>query len=493
MRNSQQSTPSVRPSSNYFVVKIDKRAALLFLTGLAVIAAVYVTTVREPYDRNKVQAENANTNSAAPAVPPPTENSFAIERAPATPPAPPAAEVVPTGEAPASREAVDSSAPAPQPSPAVTESRMVVTHYSDTPTPLEAPQADSATVGNPAPDPPPDPQPPSNPPPAPNPPAAPYDSTAPAVINGAGAIFPYPLYSKWFDEFHKLHPNVQFNYQAVGSGAGIKQLLENVVEFGGADVPMTDEQLATLTSPVLHVPSVIGAVVPVYNLPEVADLRFTPEILAGIYSGRIANWNDPAIASANPRANLPDHPIVTIHRADGCAATFIFTDYLSKVSMEWQHTIGKGTSVYWPLGIGGKGNEGVAGLLKETPGAIAYVDFLYAIRNKVPFAGVRNQKGNFIKANLESLTAAAAGARIGSDFATRLITNAPGKDSYPISSFTWFLVPQRSRDAAEARDLRAFLRWMLASRSQATASTLGYAPLPEELTSKVESEISRIH
>jgi phosphate transport system substrate-binding protein len=492
MQNFQQSTPSVRSSSNYLVVQIDKRAALLFLIGVAVIGAVYLFTFREPYDRNKVQAEEAITNSAAPTVPPPAENSFVAQKAPSAPPTPAPVEVAPPVEPHSLSNVGDSSAPAPQSSPAATDSQMVARYYSAAPAPAEVPQADSTPADGPPPDPPSDAQPPANPKPAPDPPAAPYESTAPAVVKGAGATFPYPLYAKWFEEFHKLHPNVQFNYQAVGSGAGIKELLQNSVDFGGTDVPMTDEQVATLTNPILHVPSVIGAVVPIYNLPEVTDLRFTPEILVGIYSGRITNWNDSAIAAANPRANLPDQPILAIHRADGCAATLVFTDYLSKVSMEWQHSVGKGTAVYWPLGIGGKGNEGVTGLLKETPGAIAYVDFLYAIQNHVPFAGLRNQQGTFIKPNLESLTAAAVGAHIGSDF-TRSITNAPGRDSYPLSSFTWFLVPQRSRDASEARDLKAFLRWMLASRSQATASNLGYAPLPAELTSKVESEISRIH
>lgn len=492
MRNSQQAAASVRSCSNDLVLRIDKRAALLFLSGLAMIAAVYFFAVREPYGRINLQAENAIANSAAATIPLRAENSSTLEEAASTPPSPPRGKVIPPAEPRTSREAVDSSTPTPQPSPVVSESRTVVFYRSVQPEPSEPSETDSSPTDNLTPHAPPDPQPPPNPNPAPDPPATPSDPTAPAVVNGAGATFPYPLFSNWFDEFRKLHPQVHFNYQAVGSSAGIKQLLQNIVDFSGTDVPMTDEQLATVANPILHVPSVIGAVVPAYHLPEVADLRFTPEMLVGIFSGRITNWNDPAIAAANPRANLPSQPIVAIHRTDGCATTFIFTDFLSKVSLEWQHTIGKGSAVYWPLGIGGKGNEGVVDLLQQTPGAIGYLDFLYALQNQVPFAGVRNQKGNYIKANLESLTAAAAGAKIGSDFRTS-ISNAPAKDAYPIAGFTWFLIPQRSRDASEARDLKAFLHWMLASRSQATASRMGYAPLPEELTRKVDSEISRIH
>jgi phosphate transport system substrate-binding protein len=492
MPNSQQPTPSVRSSSNYLVVRIDKRAALLFLAGLAVIAAVYFLAVREPYGRIHVQAEDSIANSAAATIPSRAGDSSVTQEAPFALPSPPHAEVIPAVEQSTSSDAVDTSGSAPQPSPGVSESRTVVVYRSAQPEPSEPSQTDSSPADNLTPNPPADPPPPPNPNPAPDPPASSSDPVAPAIVNGAGATFPYPLYSKWFAEFRKLHSNIQFNYQAVGSGAGIRQLLQNTIDFGGTDVPMTDEQLATVTNPILHVPSVIGAVVPAYHLPGVVELRFTPEILVGVYSGRITNWNDPAIAAANPGANLPNQPIVAIHRADGCSATFIFTDYLSKVSMEWQHTIGKGTGVYWPLGIGGKGNEGVAELLQQTTGAIGYLDYLYAVQNHVPFAGVRNQKGSYIKANLESLTAAAAGAKIWSDFRSS-ISNVPAKDAYPISGFTWFLVPQRSRDASEARDLKAFLHWMLASPSQATASSMGYAPLPEELTRKIDSEISRIH
>jgi phosphate transport system substrate-binding protein len=335
---------------------------------------------------------------------------------------------------------------------------------------------------------------PSTPSPDPSTELPPYPNTPaiPTIVTGAGATFPYPLYTRWFEDFHKLHPDIQFNYSSIGSGAGIQQLLRKTVDFGATDVPMSDQQLAAAKIPILHVPSVLAAVVPTYNVPGVTELRFTPEILAGIYEGRITLWNDPEIEASNPGVNLPNQPIIVVHRSDGCATTFIFTDYLSKVSDEWQHDIGKGTSVNWPVGLGGKGNEGAAGLTRQTPGAIAYLDFLYAIQNQITYGSVRNSAGKFVKADLESLTAAAASIEnVPTDFRIS-ITNASGRGAYPISSFTWLLAPVQSRDAAEAGDLVAFLRWMLGSGSQ-IAVNLGYAPLPRELASQVNKQISRIH
>ncbi|MGB7845158.1 MAG: phosphate ABC transporter substrate-binding protein PstS [Candidatus Acidiferrum sp.] len=495
MRNSRPSAPILQSSSHDLVVRIDKRAALLLLAGVAAIAAVFVYKARETEDRNKVQAEISAPNNASTTLPAPDDIPPATpathEPRSVTPP-PSAVETAPPADMRNSDQDVDRSGMAPPPATAVTESQEIVTSYPSLHAPPDPPPADSPSPDNLPSDSPFAPGPSSNPSPAPQPPGEPRDSIASALLNGAGATFPYPLYSKWFDEFHKLHPEVQFNYQSVGSGAGIRQLLENNVEFAATDVPMNDQQLAGAKIPILHVPSVLGAVVPIYNVPGVRELRFTPEILAGIYSGKLTYWNDREIVAANPRANLLFLPISVIHRSDGCATTFIFTDYLSKVSAEWQHAVGKGTSVNWPLGVGGKGNEGIAGLLKQTPGAIGYVDFQYAVQSQIPFGSVRNSRNRFIKADLASLTAAAVLPDAATDFRLS-ITNASGFDAYPISSFTWFLVPVRSRHGSEDRDLAAFLRWMLASRSQDIAGSLGYAPLPEQLARRVNEEISKIH
>ncbi|MBV9574209.1 MAG: phosphate ABC transporter substrate-binding protein PstS [Acidobacteriales bacterium] len=313
------------------------------------------------------------------------------------------------------------------------------------------------------------------------------------TLNGAGATFPYPMYSKWFSEYHKAHPEVQINYQSIGSGGGIRQVLAGTVDFGASDGPMTDEQLSQSKVKILHVPTVMGAVVPAYNIPGVTgEVKFTPEALAGIFLGKITNWSDPAITGANPGVKFPSQPIVVLHRSDGSGTTFIFTDYLSKVSTEWQSGPGKGTSVKWPVGLGGKGNEGVAGMIRQMSGGIGYIELIYAVQNKIPYGIVKNASGNFVKASLDSVTEAAASAKsMPADFRVS-ITNAPGKDAYPISSFTWLLVPVQSKDAAKGRILADFLTWMLDQGETMTAG-LTYAPLPKSVAEKVRAAIKQVH
>ncbi|HET6930565.1 MAG TPA: phosphate ABC transporter substrate-binding protein PstS, partial [Candidatus Acidoferrum sp.] len=288
------------------------------------------------------------------------------------------------------------------------------------------------------------------------------------LINGAGATFPYPIYSKWFDVYHTKNPNFQFNYQSVGSGAGIKQVTEGTVDFGATDGPMNDDQLKAFQDKhsgtgILHFPTVLGADVPTYNIPGVTGaLNFTPEALAGIFLGKVTKWNDPSITAVNKGVNLPAAEIIVVHRSDGSGTTYIWTDYLSKVSDEWKTKVGKGTSVNWPTGIGGKGNEGVMGSVKTTPNAIGYVELIYAVQNNIPYGSVKNSSGNFVKADLGSVTAAAAGAakEMPDDFRVS-ITNAPGKTAYPISSFTWLLIPQKFQDAGKRDAVKGFLKWML--------------------------------
>jgi len=301
------------------------------------------------------------------------------------------------------------------------------------------------------------------------------------------------MYSKWFSEYNKLHPDIQINYQSIGSGGGIRQVIAGTVDFGASDGPMTDEQLAQAKTKILHIPTVLGAVVPAYNVPGVtADLKFTPAALAGIFLGKITSWNDPALASANPGVNLPNQPIIVIHRSDGSGTTFIFTDYLSKISSEWQNQVGKGTSVKWPVGLGGKGNEGVAGMVRQMQGSIGYVELIYAVQNNIAYGTVKNAAGNFVKASLESVTAAASSVKnIPADFRVS-ITNAPGKDVYPISSFTWLLVPVESKDKAKGKILADFLNWMVDDGQKMTAQ-LTYAPLPETVVQKVKSAIEQVH
>jgi len=310
------------------------------------------------------------------------------------------------------------------------------------------------------------------------------------LINGAGATFPYPMYSKWFDEYHKAHRNIQINYQSIGSGGGIKQVTEGTVDFGATDGPMNDEQLKTFAdkhegSGILHFPTVLGAVVPTYNIPGItAELNFTQDAIAGIFLGRITKWNDPAISGANKGVNLPANDIVVVHRSDGSGTTYAWTDYLSKISDDWKNKVGKGTSVNWPVGLGGKGNEGVAGLAKQTPNSIGYVELIYAIQNNMPYGRVKNSAGAFIKADLAGVTAAAAGAakNIPDDFRVS-ITDAPGKTAYPISTFTWLLVPTKFSDAGKRDAIKGFLKWMLADGQNYTEA-LSYAKLPKEVVAK---------
>jgi phosphate transport system substrate-binding protein len=315
------------------------------------------------------------------------------------------------------------------------------------------------------------------------------------TLNGAGATFPYPMYSKWFDEYHKLRPGIQFNYQSIGSGGGIRQVTEGTVDFGATDGPMNDEQIAAFKqkrgTTVLHFPTVLGADVPAYNIPGVtAELNFTPEALAGIFLGTITRWNDPAIAKPNPNVKLPDSNIIVAHRSDGSGTTYVWTDYLCKISPEWNSRVGKGTSVKWPVGLGGKGNEGVAGMVRQMTGAIGYVELIYAIQNQMPYGRVRNSAGNFVKADLASVTAAAAGAKIPDDFRVS-ITNAPAKDAYPVSSFTWLLVPQNIKDASRRDIIKDFLNWMLTDGQRLT-SALAYAPLPKEVVGREQKAVATI-
>jgi phosphate transport system substrate-binding protein len=313
------------------------------------------------------------------------------------------------------------------------------------------------------------------------------------TLNGAGATFPNPIYSKWFSEYNKLHPDVQINYQSIGSGGGIRQVLNGTVDFGASDGPMTDEQLAQSKTKILHIPTVMGAVVPAYNVPGITgEIKFTPEVLAGIYLQKITNWNDPAIAKVNPGVNFPNQSIIVIYRSDGSGTTFIFTDYLSKVSKDWSNTVGKGTSVKWPVGMGGKGNEGVAGQVRQLQGSIGYVELIYAVQNKITYGSVKNAAGNFVTASLDGVTEAAASAKtMPADFRVS-ITNAPGKTAYPISSFTWLLIPTPAKDPKKGKIIADFLDWMVTDGQKMT-SQLSYAPLPESVVEKVKAAIKQIH
>jgi phosphate transport system substrate-binding protein len=316
------------------------------------------------------------------------------------------------------------------------------------------------------------------------------------TLNGAGATFPNPIYSKWFSEYKKLHPDVQINYQSIGSGGGIRQVTEGTVDFGASDMPMTDVQLteaqAKRKTKILNIPSVLGAVVPAYNIPGVSgEVKFTPDALAGIFLGKITKWNDKAITSVNPGVSFPDKDIIVVHRSDGSGTTFIWTDYLSKVSADWKSEVGSNTSVKWPIGLGGKGNEGVAGSIRQLQGAIGYVELIYAVQNNIPYGSVRNAAGVFLKASLEGVTAAAASApKMPADFRVS-ITNAPGKDAYPISSFTWLLIPQQSQDGAKGKILADFLNWMVTDGQKMTAA-LSYAPLPEGVVQKEKEAIKQV-
>jgi phosphate transport system substrate-binding protein len=317
------------------------------------------------------------------------------------------------------------------------------------------------------------------------------------LINGAGATFPNPIYSKWFDEYHKVNPNDQINYQPVGSGGGIKQVTEGTVDFGASDGPMNDDQLKAFQEKhgfgILHFPTVLGAVVPTYNIPGVtAALNFTPDALAGIFLGKITKWNDPAIAGPNKGVNLPGNDIVVVHRSDGSGTSYVWTDYLSKVSPEWKDKVGKGTSVNWPVGLGGKGNEGVTGQIKNAPNSIGYVELIYAVSNNIPYGSVKNSSGSFVKAELASVSeAAAAAAKSMPDDFRVSITDPAGKKAYPIASFTWLLIPEKFSDAAKRDAIKGFLSWMLAD-GQNYAEQLSYAKLPKEVVAKEKKALAKI-
>jgi phosphate transport system substrate-binding protein len=313
------------------------------------------------------------------------------------------------------------------------------------------------------------------------------------TINAAGATFPAPIYQKWFEEYRQAHPDVQINYQSVGSGAGIQQLTQGTVDFGASDMPMTDDQIAKITKfKVLHFPTVLGGVVPIYNIAGVtAELKFTGDTLAGIYLGTIKKWNDAALKKDNPGVNLPNEDITVVHRSDGSGTSFVWSDYFSKVSPEWKSKVGASTSVNWPVGLGGKGNEGVAGLVKQTPNSIGYVELIYAVQNKMSYGPVRNAAGTFVKADFNTVSEAAAGAakNMPDDFRVS-ITNAPGKNAYPISTFTWLLIPNKL-DGAKKTAITGFLKWMLTTGQQDTQA-MSYAPLPKPVVAKEDKQIGAI-
>ena len=310
-------------------------------------------------------------------------------------------------------------------------------------------------------------------------------------LNGAGATFPNPIYSKWFTEYSASHPGVQINYQAVGSGAGIRQASDGIVDFGASDGPMSDAQMSSAKVKLFHIPTVLGAVVPTYNIPGVnAELKFTGDIIADIYLGKITNWNDGRLKAINPGVNFPDHQILPVYRSDGSGTTYIFTDYLSKVSSEFSSRVGKNTSVRWPVGIGQKGNEGVAGMVRNSPFSFGYVELIYAVQNHMNYGVVKNAAGKFVKASTDTVSAAAAGAAksMPNDFRVS-ITNAPGAEAYPISSFTWLLIPMQSPDAKKGAVLKDFLKWML-EHGESEAAGLTYAPLPKPVADKVAGAIN---
>ncbi len=315
-------------------------------------------------------------------------------------------------------------------------------------------------------------------------------ASAQMMINGAGATFPYPIYSKWFDDYAKVDPSVRFNYQSIGSGGGQKQILAQTVDFGASDGPMSDENLSKAPGKILHLPTVAGAVVMTYNLPGNPALKLDGETIADIFLGKIKKWNDPKIAASNPGAKLPENEIVVVHRSDGSGTTFIFTDYLSKVSTEWKQKAGNNTSVNWPTGIGGKGNEGVSGQVKQTPGTIGYVELIYAVQNKMPYADVKNAAGQFVKPSIESVTAALGTANIPDDFRFSM-TNAPGESAYPIAGATWLLVYEQQKDPAKGKKLIEFLKWAL-TKGEGMAKDLNYAPLPDEVQQRVLKRIDEI-
>ena len=322
---------------------------------------------------------------------------------------------------------------------------------------------------------------------------SPAAAADPLMVNGAGATFPYPLYSKWFFEYSNANPGVKFNYQSIGSGGGIKQITAGTVDFGATDAPMTEEEMKALKGPILHIPTAIGAVVLVYNLDKVeGGLKLTPDVLAGIYLGKITRWNDPKIAELNKNITMPNADIVVAHRSDGSGTTDIFTNYLAAVSIEWRAKVGRGKSVKWPVGLGGKGNEGVSGVVKQTPGAVGYVELAYARQNKMKIASLRNREGNYVVPTLEATSAAAAGVAksMPEDFRVSLV-DAPGGDAWPISGLTWLLVYKEQKDAAKGKALVQFLKWAL-SDGQKMEAALDYAALPKPVAEKVDKALRQI-
>jgi len=317
---------------------------------------------------------------------------------------------------------------------------------------------------------------------------------APAVaqtLTGAGATFPNPIYTKWFDAYSKK-TGVQINYQSIGSGGGIRQFTEGTVDFGATDGPMNDQQIATVNGNVLHVPTVLGAVAVTYNLPSIGNtkLKFDGNLLVDIFMGRVTKWNDPKIAALNPGVKLPDMDLVVVHRSDGSGTTYVFTDYLNKFSREWKDKVGYATSVNWPIGLGGKGNEGVTQQVKQVEGGLGYVELIYALSNNLPYGVIKNSAGTFVEPSLESVTAAAAAAKLKPDTDFRVsITNAPGQNAYPIASFTWLLVHKDNKDAAKAKLIKDFLTWMIGSDAQKMATELKYAPLPTEVVSLIQARL----
>jgi phosphate transport system substrate-binding protein len=321
---------------------------------------------------------------------------------------------------------------------------------------------------------------------------APFVASAQLKITAAGATFPGPIYQKWFGDYHKLHPDVEINYQPIGSGAGVQQLTSGTVDFGASDFPMTDEQASKIKTHVLHFPTVLGGVVPIYNLAGSPELKFSGETLAGIFLGNVKKWNDAAITKENPGVKLPNEDIVVVHRSDGSGTTFAFADFLSKVSPEWKTKVGVNGSLSWPVGLGGKGSEGVSGAVKQTPNSIGYVELTYAVQNKMAFGAVKNSAGTYLKASLDSVSEAAAATakNMPADFRVS-IANASGKGAYPISTFTWMLIPSEFQDAKKAAAVKAFLNWML-TEGQKTASSQDYAPLPKEVVSKETKQLSEL-
>jgi phosphate transport system substrate-binding protein len=302
-------------------------------------------------------------------------------------------------------------------------------------------------------------------------------------ITGAGATFPDPIYEKWFSQYSAAHAGVQINYQAIGSGGGIQQVTNGIVDFGASDMPMTNQALAASKVKLIHIPTVMGAVVPIFNVPGVSDLHFSPDVLADIYLAKITTWNDPRIAKDNPEAHLPGDKIIVVHRSDGSGTTFIWSDYLSKVSNDWKNGPGSGTAINWPTGVGGKGNAGVAAQVRQFPGAIGYVELIYAMQNHINYGAIRNAAGNWVKGTIEGVTAAAATAKIPADYRVS-ITNAPGPDAYPISSFTYLLIPSHPADMNKEKVIKDMLNWIITS-GESEAPTLSYAPLPQTLATKV--------